>query len=270
MKFENIRVSNFENAFRGMRNPKDSWYLSDSQFGFCSENDFMNASLNLADKWIIEKDPSWGNNHFPSKEQMELYRETIKWVQSNSILAKDKNIYEYVFIGPKDMKLAQTLIMAGSEHRKFMRQIFISVDITAPIYWWKEMSTYKVATTANSTSTMHTLQNKPITKECFEIGDYDPTVEKEFVTMGAVDFIINYCEWLRKKYVATNDMKYWKELVRWLPESWLQKRTWTANYETMLRICSKGQRRNHKLTEWSVDFMNFAKQLPYASELIFI
>ena len=269
MKFENIKVSNFENAFRGMRNPKNSWHLSDSKFGL-TEN-IKDEILVIADKWIIEKDSEWGrNDQYPTIEQQKKYSEIIKWLSDNGILQEEKDICEYALIGPKDMKLAKTLITAGSEHRKFMRQIFVSVDITAPIFWWKEMSTYKVSTTANSTSTMHTLQNKPITLDCFEIGDYDPEVEKEFVTMGATDFIINYCEWLRKKYVTTKDKKYWKELIRWLPESWLQTRTWTANYETLLRICSPGQRRNHKLTEWSIDFMNFAKQLPYASDLIFI
>lgn len=281
MKFENIKVSNFENAFRGMRNPKNSWRLSDSKFGLT--NNIKDEILVIADKWIIEKDSEWGrNDQYPTVEQQKKYSEIIKWLSDNGILHEERDIceyailhgeediYEYALIGPKDMKLAKTLIAAGSEHRKFMRQIFVSVDITAPLYWWKEADTYKVGTTANSTSTMHTLQNKPITLDCFEIGDYDPEVEKEFVTMGATDFIINYCEWLRKKYIATNDKKYWKELIRWLPESWLQTRTWTANYETLLRICSPGQRRNHKLTEWSIDFMNFAKQLPYASDLIFI
>ena len=268
MKFENIKVSNFENAFRGMRNPKDSWSHSDSSFGLSNN---LNPLIGIyTDKWIIEKGIKWGNNTFPTEAEMKEYTKIREWLEQNAIIQQYENVYEYAFIGPKDMKLAKNLIAAGSEHRKFMRQIFVSVDITAPLYLYKELDTYKVGTTANSTSTMHTLQNKPITLDCFEIGDYDSEVEKEFVTMGAVDFIINYCEWLRKKYVFTKDKKYWKELIRWLPESWLQTRTWTANYETLLRICSPGQRRNHKLIEWSIDFMNFAKQLPYASDLIFI
>ena len=171
------------------------------------------------------------------------------------------------------MKLAKTLIKAGSEHRKFMRQIFVSVDITAPLYWWKEFDTYKVATVANSTSTMHKITSAPITRECFEIDDFH-SIEFDG---GEIDTIINYCENLRQEYLKTNDKKVWKELIRWLPESFLQKRTVTMNYENLLGMCSKGQRRFHKLNEWSgmddntlTNFIQFVRKLPYAQDLIFI
>lgn len=133
------------------------------------------------------------------------------------------------------------------------------------------MDTYKVATVANSTSTMHKLTSKPITLNCFEIDDLNEWLElnNQPHNLG-FEQIIQYCEALRQKYLETKDKKYWKELIRWLPESWLQTRTWTCNYENLLGICSKGQRRNHKLTEWSKSFIDFARSLPYAQELIFI
>lgn len=178
---------------------------------------------------------------------------------------------ESFIIGEKDIELAQRLIKAGPEHRKFLRQIFVSVDITAPIYWWKEMSTYKVATVANSTSTMHKLASTPITIECFEIDDFEENLKyfQGNTTGMLADLIIEQLEFLRQKYNETKDIRYWKELIRWLPEGWLQKRTWTANYETIRAICSKGQRRNHKLTEWNKSFIDWAWSLPYAKEFIF-
>ena len=178
------------------------------------------------------------------------------------------------------MKLAQTLIKAGSEHRKFMRQIFVSVDITAPLYWWKEFDTYKVGTVANSTSTMHKITSQSITLDCFEIDDYEKDLfmyyEYSYVKDMVVDIVRN-CETLRQRYLETKDKRYWKELIRWLPESWLQKRTVTMTYENLIAMCSKGQRRFHKLNEWSgqdnssvPNFISWARTLPYAQDLIFI
>lgn len=172
-------------------------------------------------------------------------------------------------IGEKDMKLAQQLIKAGSEHRKFLRQIFVSVDITAPLYWYKEFDTYKVGTTANSTSTMHKITSKEITLDCFEIGDYSPSLIliDETLLEANVKLHIDFLEQLRLLFLQTKDKRYWKELIRWLPESWLQTRTITLNYENILSIIH--QRKNHKLDEWSKDFINWAKSLPYAKELLF-
>ena len=183
-------------------------------------------------------------------------------------------------IGENDMKLAMSLIRAGSEHRKFLRQIFVSVDITAPLYWWKEFDTYKVGTTANSTSTMHKLASKPITIDCFEIDDLGdmsmmiPFVGLEESLKSFTNVIVDGCEGLRQKYLETGDKKYWKELIRWLPESWLQTRTVTMTYENLLSIGK--QRRNHKLNEWSgkddatkPNMIAWMRTLPYAQEFIF-
>ena len=129
------------------------------------------------------------------------------------------------------------------------------------------MDTYKVSTVADSTSTMHKVASKPITLECFETGDYNfnlPLIDD--VNIGLrVDCFIDDLEQLRQKYLETKDNKYWKELIRWLPESWLQTRTWTANYAVLRNIYS--QRRNHKLIEWHI-FCDLIKSLPYARELV--
>lgn len=177
-----------------------------------------------------------------------------------------------VVIGENDLDLAQRLIKAGSEHRKFMRQIFVSVDITAPLYWWKEFDTYKVGTTANSTSTMHKLATTPITDECFEMDDYDAVImlDEGIVEMETFwNNIIFTLEGMRQVYLRTKDKRVWKEMIRLLPSSWLQTRTVTMTYENLLAMCSKGQRRFHKLTEWSKSFIGWARTLPYAQELIF-
>ena len=178
-------------------------------------------------------------------------------------------------IGENDFGLAQRLIKAGNEHRKFMRQIFVSVDITAPLYWWKEFDTYKVGTVADSTSTMHKLATTPITLDCFEIDDYDrnlsladnPEDDNELNHISAFEEdVIMVLENLRQKYLETKDKRYWKELIRFLPESWLQKRTITMNYENIRNMYF--QRKNHKLTEWSESFIKWVESLPYAEELI--
>lgn len=177
-----------------------------------------------------------------------------------------------VVIGENDLGLAQRLIKAGSEHRKFMRQIFVSVDITAPLYWWKEFDTYKVGTTANSTSTMHKLATTPITDECFEMDDYDAVImldEGIVETETLWNNIIFTLEGMRQVYLRTKDKRVWKEMIRLLPSSWQQTRTVTMTYENLLAMCSKGQRRFHKLTEWSKSFIDWARTLPYAQELIF-
>ena len=169
-------------------------------------------------------------------------------------------------IGPNDMNLAQKLIKGGSEHRKFLRQIFVCVDITAPLYWWKEADTYKVGTVANSTSTMHKIMSKPFTLDMFEIDD--------FAELERVDFedIIRICNKYRNLYLEYKDddsdfaKKVWKALIRVIPESWLQTRTITMNYENIRTMVH--QRKGHKLTEWH-QFIDWAHTLPYAEELIF-
>lgn len=180
-------------------------------------------------------------------------------------------------VGSNDLKLAQTLIKAGSEHRKFLRQIFVSVDITAPLYWWKEFDTYKVGTTVSSTSTMHKLASTPITKDCFEMDDFEAVQLHCYPNVGTFEVEdiwekhIENCEKLRLAYVATKNKLFWKELVRLLPESWLQKRTVTMSYENILNMYM--QRKNHKLNEWSgkddsskPTFCSWVLSLPYAKE----
>lgn len=282
MKFENIRVYNFEHALRGMRNPKNSWHLSDSKFGMTYDENILDYAREVAQSWT----DSWvaQAENVDERDKAAVNEDHINWLMDNGILKHDDGIDEYAFIGPKDMKLAKALIAGGSEHRKFLRQIMVTVDITAPLYWWKEFDTYKVGTVANSTSTMHKLTSKPITLDCFEIDDYDPHdldipldgMDGTAVEVDAlVHVIIDGCENLRKKYLETNDKRYWKELVRWLPEGWLQTRTVTMTYENLLSM--RHQREHHKLTEWSgtgydvvtPTFIKFAQTLPYSSDFIF-
>ena len=275
MKFEKTQVSNFEGAFRGMRNPLNSWDKSDSFFGFLDHND-VDSREEVVDTWVCKEldDKGISVDNLEYNESYDVLSEKYTdWLLDNECLYYDINtlVSEVAILGQKDMGLAQRLIKAGPEHMKFMRQIFVCVDITAPLYWWKEFDTYKIGTTANSTSTMHTLTSKPITMDCFEIGDYngDYAIPDE-VTDGMTHphEIIGYLEYLRQKYLETKDKGYWKELVRWLPEAWLQTRTVTLSYANLRTIYF--QRRNHKLTEWSNDFCNWIKTLPYAEELIML
>ncbi len=179
------------------------------------------------------------------------------WDKSDSIFTND-----ITKIGKNDLDLAQRLIRSGAEHAKFLRQIFVSVDITAPIYWWKEMDTYKIGTTANSTSTMHKLTSRPITEEDFTFDD-----DWDLTYNIAKNNIIIICESLRKKYINTKDKRYWRALIQLLPESYNQTRTWTANYAILRNIYF--QRKNHKLQEWH-QFCDWIKTLPCGEELIIL
>ena len=174
MKFERTFISNFEGAIIGMRNPLASWHKSDSLFGIEEDGNLM--ALQIADLWVNKLFPDL---KFGSKEYRIKEEEYLDWLFKNGILKESNqgNFYETAWIGPNDMNLAQRLIAGGPEHRKFLRQILVSVDITAPLYWWKEFDTYKVGTTANSTSTMHKLASTPITLDCFEIDDFVPILQ---------------------------------------------------------------------------------------------
>lgn len=281
MKFENTQVSNFSGAFRGMRNPLASWKKSDSYFGLVSFDSYASIIEDIASKHAqaampIVADDTISTLENEAEKQADLIYHYGEQLKKNGVLQigemDTKEIpFEVALIGPQDMQLAQRLIKAGPEHRKFLRQIFVSVDITAPLYWWKQMSTYKVATVANSTSTMHKLASTEITLDCFETDDFEDNLEYyQGNTTGMLsEIIIEQLEFLRQRYNETKDIRYWKELIRWLPEGWLQTRTWTANYETIRAICSKGQRRNHKLTEWQKSFIEWARALPYAQYFIF-
>lgn len=182
------------------------------------------------------------------------------WTYPNPETEPDNEIE---VVGKNDMELAQKLIKTGNEHRKFLRQIFVSTDIIAPLYWWKMFDTYKVGTVSNSCSTMHKLASTPITRDCFEIVDFSDDEDIKSLPCDW-DRIIGTLETLRLCYNETKDKRYWKVLIQMLPESWLQKRTITMNYENVLNMYQ--QRKHHKLTEWSVNFANWVKTLPYAKE----
>ena len=208
----------------------------------------------------FEKTEVWGFEHAIRGMRNPLE----SWDKSDSCYI-DKRFNDQFHIGKNDLALMQKLIKAGSEHRKFLRQIFVAVDITAPLYFFKELDTYKVGTVANSTSTMHKLASTPITKDCFEMDDFTPLIDNFKIDLSWRT-VVSYLEQLRQKYNETKDKRYWKELIRLLPESWLQKRTITMNYENILNMYQ--QRKNHKLTEWSKSFCDWVKTLPYAEELI--
>jgi hypothetical protein len=174
------------------------------------------------------------------------------WDKSDSYYLDD----EFIF-GEKDLKLAKNLIKAGKEHRKFLRQIMVCVDITAPRYWWSEFDTYKIGTTSNSCSTMHKLGTYPITIDMFEI-------DKEFPD-DSIYHIIDHLEELRKHYNETKEIKYLRAMKQRLPESFLQKRTVTMNYENIYEFIR--QRGHHKLSEWSKATVNWISNLPYIEEL---
>ena len=214
IKIENIEVFNFEGAFRGLRNPMNSWNKSDS---------YIDA---LTNKYIV---------------------------------------------GENDLKLAQRMIGAGTDESKFMRQIFVSMDITAPLFWWKEADTYKVSTVSNSCSTMHKITSSEITEENYS---FDPEPDKPLTDLPTDDYVrildiknraVADAEWLRKKYNETKDKRYWRLLVQINPDGWLQKRTWTGNYQNLRNMYFA--RKNHKLIEWR-QFCQMIEQLPYGLELI--
>jgi hypothetical protein len=241
IKIENVEVVGWEPTIRGMRNPKNSWDKIDTYFG-----------TNIDEAGFVSKQIDTANGV------------TTDWMT----------------LGENDHDLMMRLAKGGPVHAKYRRMIVVYLDITAPLYWWKEFDTYKVGTVANSTSTMHKMASKPITLDCFEIDDYkgyELFLDEDDVDKSVdweVKDIIEFCEKLRQKYLETKDKRYWKELVRWLPESWLQTRTVTMNYENVFNMVN--QRGNHKLNEWSgnddealENFIAWAKSLPYANELIF-
>lgn len=171
-------------------------------------------------------------------------------------------------IGYNDLSLMRRLIRAGSSHRKFLRQIFVSVDITAPRYWWTEFDTYKVGTTANSCSTMHKITAKEFTLDDFShehlITD-EPIPTRIYSPMQMMEANIKNLNHLRSLYLETQDKKYWWQLIQLLPQSYNQRRTVTLTYENLLNMVS--QRRGHKLDEWH-DFCDWVFTLPYAEELL--
>ena len=275
MKFENTQVFNFEGAIRGMRNPLNSWNKSDSFFGLINlEYDFPDADM-VADSWIDNENIGRVERGLePLSADMEDYSQYYdildrycSWMRDVGILRVDNELADVAFLGYEDLRLAQKLVKAGPEHAKFMRQIMVSVDITAPLFFWKEFDTYKVGTTANSTSTMHKLASTRITRDCFETDPSEDRLQLIDPTHVCVrvDTFIDDLEQMRQLYEFTKDKRYWKSLIRWLPESYLQTRTVTMNYAVLRNIFF--QRKGHKLSEWE-QFIDWLCFLPYSRELI--
>ena len=235
IKIENTEVVGFEHAIRGMRNPMNSWDKSDSHF---------------------IRDPDYGCSGNCPCEDIDGHCDCC-------------------FIGKNDLDLMKRLCNSGTDHRKFMRMITVYVDITAPLYWWKEFDTYKVGTVANSCSTMHKIHEKEFTIEDFSCehlyaGDdidgmyYSTTAEEEFTSNDVLKVVIEALNNYRKQYLITKDKKDWWQMIQLLPSSYNQKRTVMLNYEVLANIYKS--RRNHKLDEWK-DFCKWIEGLPY-SELI--
>lgn len=243
MKFENTEVTGFENSILGARLP------------MCK--DLEEAKGKSDTGWIDD----WGKDGFYAGDRLD----------------QDSEVGVVKVIGEKDLDLLKRLINAddkiGQPNSKFLRMIHAQVCITAPLYWWKEMDTYKVGTTANSTSTMHRIANYPITMDCFEMDDFDNyvTVTNNNFDQDCINFIwgdvIRICEELRQKYNETKDKRYWKELIRLLPESWLQTRMFDCDYATLRNIYCWRVKIPHKLTEWK-QFGDWVESLPYAEDLI--
>ena len=201
----------------------------------------------------------------PSAEQWLMairgMRHPLQSYDRSDTTVKDNEIS----LGDNDLGLMKRLIHAGTEHRKFLRQLPVIMDITAPLLWWKEASTYKVGTASNSTSTMHKITSKPIELSDFSYDDF--YIADEGISLK--DCFINVvadCEMLRKKYLETKNEECWRGLIQLLPESYNQTRMWSANYEVLYSIYF--QRENHKLTEWH-DFCRMIRHLPYMDEFLF-
>lgn len=223
IKFEKPEVWGWEHAIRGMRNPINSWERSDSY-----------PAVDCGKCGIIDRE---GICH--PKEH-------------------DCTPYQCYAIGDNDKDLMTRLIRGGAPHRKFLRQIFVSVDITAPLYWWKEFDTYKVGTTANSCSTMHKIHAKEFELEDFSTEHLSP------LSLSALRNLIDVMNLEREHYIACKDKDCWWQMIQLLPTSYNQKRTVTMTYENLLNMLE--YRRGHKLDEWRM-FCDWILTLPYGSLL---
>ena len=179
------------------------------------------------------------------------------WNRMDSYYDEDGNFV----LGENDISLTTRLAKAGSDHRKFLRQIFVSMDITAPLYWWKEFDTYKVGTVANSTSTMHKIQAKEFSRDDFSCERMSDDC------LAVLDTVIAYLEEQRLKFIETKDKAHWHNMIQLLPTSFNQTRTVTMNYEVLINIYYA--RKTHKLAEWHT-LCDEIEKLPYAKELILV
>jgi len=222
IKIECVDVWGFKHAIRGMRNPMNSWDKSDS---------FQCDGVGC----YFENCPE--------------YKSNIEGCNHSG---------DYV-VGSADLDLMHRLFVGGTEHRKFMRMIHVSMDITAPLYWWKEYDTYKVSTVANSCSTMHKIHAKEFTREDFS---------HEHLCGASVDHLEMLINWLndcRKSYIEQKHKEDWWNMIQLLPSSYNQKRTLDFNYETAVQIIR--QRTGHKLDEWHT-FVDVLWDLPYMREIV--
>lgn len=252
LKISNFEVLGWEHAIRGMRNPMNSWEKSDSDYR----------------KYLSQKCDECGKYNVPDENSCDGC-----WVDNY------KFPYKGFIVGPNDFDLMTRLRNAGTDHRKFMRMITVYLDITAPLYWWKEFDTYKVGTVANSCSTMHKIAEKDFTLEdfstdqlCYNAFDISGIIDvfgdgdgKEMMApIRIIEMTIEMLNAMRKQYLETKDKRYWWQMIQLLPSSYNQKRTVMLNYEVLANIHKS--RRNHKLDEWHT-FCNWIEELPY-SELI--
>lgn len=224
IKIENVEVYGWEAAIRGMRNPKNSWDKIDSHSCWCAD-----------------------------------WEDDCPMVMNDDTPAKNCDPEKYRFcVGESDFKLMKALAGAGTDHGKFMRMITVTLDITAPLYWWKEFDTYKVGTVADSCSTMHKIHAKEFTLDDFShehlMGDSE----------CALNDVIEQLNFARIAFLETNNKDYWWEMIQLLPSSYNQKRTVLLNYAVLKAMYHA--RKNHKLDEW-VSFCKWVETLPY-SELI--
>ena len=200
----------------------------------------------------IEDIDVWGFDH-----AMRGMRNPMNsWEKSDTVFNLDGGVFR---MGDEDMKLMHKLFRAGTEHRKYLRQIFVSMDITAPLYWWKEFDTYKVGTVANSCSTMHKLTAKEFTDDDFS---FEHLAGEGAVCAGVIVETLNE---LRELYMQTGDRFYWWQIIQLLPSSYNQKRTVTMNYENAATIIR--QRTGHKLDEWH-EIVRVLTDLPYMDDII--
>ena len=239
IKLENYETLGWEHAIRGMRNPMNSWDKSDSDFTCKDCEGCYYDSIHCEEK-VSDSD------------------DLLCWCNHQALR-----------IGPNDHELMMKLRNAGTDHRKFMRMITVYVDITAPLYWWKEFDTYKVGTVANSCSTMHKIHAKEFTREDFSFDQIESDVEFHIdnivlETGGIIYDTIYALNIARDKFIKTKDKRYWCYMIQLLPSSYNQMRTVMVNYEVLANIYKS--RKNHKLDEWR-EFCKWIEQLPY-SELI--
>ena len=227
IKFEHTEVVGWEAAIRGMRNPMNSWERSDSQL--CKSRDGF-------------EDCRVGVHGSCPRGDEGYFKEDI------------------FCVGKNDFELMQRLARAGTDHRKFMRMIVVYVDVTAPLYWWKEFETYKVGTVSNSCSTMHTLDKRDLELEDFSMD----SIEENDEAVQLFCDVIERINALRHWYKQSGEKSYWREMIQLLPSGYNQRRTLMLNYEVLANIYRA--RKNHKLVEWR-EFCRWIESLPY-SELI--